>query len=77
MLWVFPKSRLKSRAAEFSIFVVIGLAGMGLNELLLWLFTDVLLLSYLASRLISAVVGYIWKYVLRKAMLFTGARAKG
>lgn len=77
VLWVFPKSRLKSRAAEFSVFVVIGLAGMGLNELLLWLLTDVLLFSYLASRLISAVIGYIWKYVLRKAILFTGAGAKG
>ncbi len=70
VLWAFPRSRLKNRALEFLIFVVIGLAGMGLNELLLWLFTAVLKFHYLASRSLTAVVGYFWKFVLRKVILF-------
>jgi putative flippase GtrA len=70
VLWAFPRSRLKSRALEFLIFVIIGLAGMGLNELLLWLFTAVLHFHYLVSRSITAVIGYLWKFVLRKIVLF-------
>jgi putative flippase GtrA len=70
ILWAFPRSRLKSRALEFLIFVIIGVAGMGLNELLLWLFTTVLHLHYLVSRSLTAVVGYFWKFLLRKIVLF-------
>jgi putative flippase GtrA len=70
IFWAFPRSRLKSRALEFLIFVVIGVAGMGLNELLLWLFTTVLSLHYLVSRSLTAVVGYFWKFLLRKIVLF-------
>ncbi len=70
VLWVFPTRKLKSRAVEFGAFVAIGLAGMGINEVLLWLLTDVLRLHYLGSRGISAVVGFVWKFVARKVALF-------
>jgi putative flippase GtrA len=70
VVWVFPSHKLRSRALEFGAFVAIGLAGMGINEALLWLLTDVLSLYYLASRAISAVVGFVWKFVARKVALF-------
>jgi putative flippase GtrA len=70
VLWVFPTRKLKNRAAELGAFVAIGLAGMGINEALLWLLTDVLRLHYLVSRAVSAVVGFVWKFVARKVVLF-------
>lgn len=70
VVWVFHKKKLKRKAIEFIIFTLIGLLGMGLNEFFLWLFTDVLHLYYMISRLISAVIGFILKYVLRKWILF-------
>jgi putative flippase GtrA len=70
VLWVFPTRKLKSRAVELGAFVAIGLAGMGINEALLWLLTDVLRVHYLASRAVSAVVGFVWKFVARKVALF-------
>jgi len=71
VLWAFPRSRLKSRVLEFIVFVIIGVVGMGLNEVLLWLFTEVIRFHYLVSRSITAIVGYFWKFVLRKIILFT------
>jgi len=68
--WVFPTRKLKSRTVEFGAFAAIGLAGMGINELVLWLLTDVLRLHYLASRAVSAVIGFLWKFVARKVALF-------
>lgn len=68
--WAFPRSRLRSRLLEFLVFVAIGLAGMGLNELLLWLLTEKAGFHYLVSRSIAAVIGYSWKFVLRKVVLF-------
>ncbi len=70
VLWVFPTRKLKSRAVELGAFVAIGLAGMAINEALLWLLTDVVRLHYLGSRAISAVVGFLWKFAVRKVALF-------
>jgi putative flippase GtrA len=70
IIWVFHKKKLKSRVMEFVIFSLIGLLGMGLNELLLWVFTDILQLYFMVSRLISAVIGFGLKYLLRKWILF-------
>lgn len=71
ILWVFPRKRLQSRALEFLVFIAIGLTGMGLNEALLWLFTEVVLLHYMASRSLSAIIGFFWKYAARKIILFS------
>jgi putative flippase GtrA len=61
---------MMNRMAEFSIFVVIGLAGMGINTLILWVWQGVLGLHYLLGRMVSAIIGYIWKFAARKLALF-------
>ena len=68
--WVFAKRKLTNRATEFLVFAGIGLVGLGVNELLLWFFTGVLLLHYMISRIFSAGIGYVWKYIVRKYLLF-------
>jgi putative flippase GtrA len=68
--WVFAKRRLSNRAAEFSVFALVGVIGLGVNELLMWVFTGVLLLHYMISRVFAAGIGYVWKYFVRKRLLF-------
>jgi len=68
--WVFGKKRLNNRTTEFFVFAAIGVVGLGVNEILMWVFTGVLLLHFMVSRMISAGIGYVWKYVVRKYFLF-------
>ena len=68
--WVFAKRKLISRTTEFVVFTGIGLLGLGINELLLWVFTGLLLFHYMISRILSAGIGYLWKYIVRKYFLF-------
>ncbi|HCM26007.1 MAG: hypothetical protein A2Z99_18250 [Treponema sp. GWB1_62_6] len=70
VVWVFHSSKLNSKTVEFGVFVVIGLIGMGLNELILGLWVGVIGLHYLPGRFVSAVIGYTWKYVARRVALF-------
>lgn len=74
--WVFPQRRLSNRAAEFSIFIGTGIAGVGLNELLLWLFTDLAGIHYMISKMLAAVVGYTTKFFVRRQLLFRGVDEK-
>jgi putative flippase GtrA len=70
VMWVFSRRSLNSRTAEFTIFMLTGVAGIGLNQLLLWLFTDVVGIYYMISKFIAAVVGYLSKFFVRRGLLF-------
>jgi len=50
--------------------VLVGVVGLGLNEGLLWLFTDRLQVYYLASKCIAASLVFFWNFGMRKALLF-------
>jgi putative flippase GtrA len=70
VLWVFGFRRIPSKAAEYGLFVLIGTIGLGLNEALLWLFTEKLSIYYLLSKLIAAVLIFFWNFGARKYVLF-------
>jgi putative flippase GtrA len=70
VLWVFGNRRIPSKAAEYGLFVLIGLLGLGLNEALLWLFTEKLSIFYLLSKLIAAILVFFWNFGARKYILF-------
>jgi len=71
--WVFSRRSLTSRSAEFTIFAWIGVVGLGLNELLMWVFTDWLDFHYSLSKVFSTFAVFTWNFVSRKVILFRGA----
>jgi putative flippase GtrA len=68
--WVFNAHAMENRWLEFVLFALIGLVGLGLNELFLWVLTDMLLIYYLASKIITTIVVYFWNFFARKFILF-------
>jgi len=70
ILIVFPSSTLENRLAEFTIFALIGVIGLGMNEALMWIFTDRIGLYYLYSKLIATVFIFFWNFSTRKFILF-------
>ncbi len=68
--WAFGRRSMTNRMAEFGVFVAIGVAGMGVNTLILWLWQGVLGLHYLFGRIVSAIIGFAWKFAARKLALF-------
>jgi putative flippase GtrA len=73
--WVFKVRSVKSQHVELLLFVLIGLAGLGITQLLLWTLTDGLGLFYLHAKLITAAVVLVWNFVARKLLLFTSPRS--
>lgn len=56
--------------AEIGGHLVIGLIALGLTELIMWLFTDVMGLHYMLSKVISTVIVFFWNYYGRKYILY-------
>ena len=70
--FVFSDSERKtSRTAEFIIYAVIGVIGLGLTELIMWLFTDVIGLYFLLSKIVAAAIVLVWNFVARKKIIYT------
>ena len=71
ILWVFSKRAFANKRVEFFIFSVIGLVGLGLNEVIIWFFTEFVHFHYLISKIFSTAVVFLWNFVARKKILFS------
>lgn len=68
--WIFDYRVLKNQAHEFALFSLIGVAGLLLNNLLMFLLTDLLDVHYLLSKAAAAGVILLFNFSLRRSLLF-------
>jgi putative flippase GtrA len=71
VLWVFDTRRLVSPWVEFLVFVSIGVIGLGMNEVIIWFFTERIRIHYLGSKVVSTVFVFLWNFIARKITLFS------
>lgn len=68
--WVFGESRMSSRLAEFTAFAVIGIIGLLLNELIIYICTDLAGWHYLAGKVVSTILVFFWNFLARRFLIF-------
>lgn len=68
--WVFSVHKTGNRYVEFMVFALIGICGLGFNELIIYVGTDVCQLHYMASKIISTILVFFWNFFARKFALF-------
>lgn len=71
LAWVFDFRRMPNRWHEFMVFSAIGLFGLVLNNLLLWLLTEHAGLYYLVSKIIATAAILFFNFSLRRWLLFS------
>ena len=54
----------------FAIFAIIGILGLGLTELFMCLFVNLLLINYLISKILTGALVMFWNYIARKLIIF-------
>jgi putative flippase GtrA len=74
--WVFESRTVRRASLEFGLFVAIGVAGLLLTELLLWLQIGRLGWPPLWSKAGAAGVVFMFNFGVRKALLFGGRRGR-
>lgn len=72
--WVFNQSKLKNKWMEFTIFGLIGVVGLGLNNLFLYLLTDKIGVHYMISKIVVAAIVMLWNFIARKVILFNNKK---
>ena len=71
LIWVFAVRAVADCRIEFAVFAGIGMIGLGLNELLIWFFTERLAVYYMVSKLLAAGLVFFWNFYARKVILFS------
>lgn len=69
--WVFAQRSIANRTHEFTIFALIGVAGLLLNLALMWFFTETLGLHYLHSKAVATILIFLFNFTARKMTLFS------
>ncbi len=73
LVFVFRKTENSGNGkslSAFIIFTVIGIIGLGLTELIMYLGTELLHISYLIVKIAAAAIVLVWNYVGRKLLIF-------
>jgi putative flippase GtrA len=72
--WVFRQRRLDDARSEFALFALLGLAGMTINQGVVYAGVEWLTLSFEAAKIVSAGFVFTFNFASRKLLLFTRYR---
>lgn len=67
--WVFNSTGYeRHQLMEFLGFAIVGVIGLGLNALIMYLAVDLVSLHYMAAKLISTAIVFFWNFLGRKLL---------
>ncbi len=72
---VFTHRSMSSRAAELNLFLLIGLLGLGINNLVIWLGVEFAGAAPVAAKFAASAITLTVNFTLRRLALFTPRRA--
>jgi putative flippase GtrA len=67
---VFFQSKVDDKRLEFLYVALIGGVGVGLNDLFIWLLTAKVGIYYMLSKILTAVVVYLYNFFARRYLIY-------
>ena len=67
--WVFDVSDKNSKTRNFIIFIIISIIGLLFTELIMWVGTDIINISYLIVKIVATFIVMIFNFFTRKFFL--------
>lgn len=69
--WCFSHRSCNDTRVEFLLFVIIGLSGLLLNNMMMWALTDLVGIYYMYSKFFTTGAVFLFNYTMRRKLLFT------
>lgn len=63
--YVFKSAR-KQTTRQATIFIGASIIGLGLNQICMWFFVEIILLHYMLAKLCATVIVTIWNYIMKR-----------
>ncbi len=68
--YVFKNAR-KQTARQATIFIGSSIIGLGLNQLCMWFFVEIILLHYMLAKIFATAIVTIWNYIMKRKAIST------
>lgn len=70
MKFVFDSRYSKGQKhQELTIFVVLSLIGLGLNQVFMWFFVEITVIHYMIAKILATILVMAWNFISRKIWL--------
>lgn len=69
MRYVFSHREGMSRRREFTIFVLLSIAGLLINNICMWAGVELFGIHYLITKIIATAIVMVWNFTTRKIFL--------
>ncbi|MCD7880574.1 MAG: GtrA family protein [Clostridiales bacterium] len=70
IFWVFDvDSGAKKQGRNFSVFLILSVVGLGINQALMWLQVEQFHLYYLLAKIVSTAIVMVYNFITRKLFL--------
>jgi len=69
ILWVFEINENKNKTTVFSVFIILSVVGLVINELFMMFFVDNLSIHYKLSKIITTFLVMVYNFITRKLVL--------
>lgn len=70
--WVFNVTGERSQTQDLSVFMILSVIGLGINQLIMWIAVDKLHIFYMISKIGATAVVMVYNFVTRKIFLENG-----
>lgn len=67
--FVFETDKSRSKGAQFALFALMSAGGLGINQLMMWLLSDIMFIPYQLSKFLATAVVMVYNFVTRKLFL--------
>ena len=69
IVWVFDINKEKNKKIQFILFILFSIFGLVLNNIILYILTDMFNMYYLISKVVATLFVMIFNFITRKRFL--------
>lgn len=69
IVWVFDINKEKNKKIQFILFILFSIFGLVLNNIILYILTDIFNMYYLISKVVATLFAMIFNFITRKKFL--------
>lgn len=66
--WVFDVTK-KQTTKEITIFVILSVIGLGINQVVMYVGSDLLHIYYMLTKIVATAIVMVWNFVTRKIFI--------
>lgn len=69
VFWVFDVSGNRNKTQDLSVFMILSVIGLGINQLMMWIAVDKLHIFYMVSKIGATAIVMVYNFITRKIFL--------